>query len=64
MRTFFEAESNGNKVMINILQIQLIEPICDSNQCILRFAAGTMEDIIVDEHYEVIKRRISEVLEG
>lgn len=61
MVTFFETKSNGNRVMINILQVQLIEPVRDSNECLIRFASGEIEDIIVDEHFDAIKAKIGEM---
>lgn len=61
MARFIETESNGIKVIINLNQIQIIEPVTDSNQCIIRFTSGSLEDIVVDDHYDTLKRKISEM---
>lgn len=61
MARFIETESNGIKVIINLNQIQIIEPVTDSNQCIIRFMSGSLEDIVVDDHYDTLKRKISEM---
>lgn len=58
---FIETESNGIMVMINLNLVQMIEPVTDINQCIFRFISGGIEDIVVDEHYDTIKRKISEM---
>lgn len=60
---FIETVSNGNKVMINLFQVQMIEPVRDSNQCIIRFASGDLEDMVVDEHYDALIRKIGMVSE-
>lgn len=60
---FIETVSNGNKVMINLFQVQMIEPVRDSNQCIIRFASGALEDMVVDEHYDTLVRKIGAVAE-
>lgn len=60
---FIETVSNGNKVMINLFQVQMIEPVRDSNQCIIRFASGDLEDMVVDEHYDALIRKIDMVSE-
>lgn len=61
MVRFIETESNGVKVMINLLQVIMIEPVTDSNQCIINFSSGNLEDIVVDEHYDTLKRKIEEI---
>lgn len=61
MVEFIETVSNGNKVMINLFQVQMIEPVTDSNQCIIRFASGSLEDIEVDAHYDTLVRKIGAV---
>jgi hypothetical protein len=61
MVRFIETESNGVKVMINLLQVIMIEPVTDSNQCIINFSSENLEDIVVDEHYDTLKRKIEEI---
>ena len=61
MVRFIETESNGVKVMINLLQVIMIEPVTDSNQCIIKFSSENLEDIVVDEHYDTLKRKIEEI---
>ena len=61
MVRFIETESNGVKVMINLLQVIIIEPVTDSNQCIINFSSENLEDIVVDEHYDTLKRKIEEI---
>lgn len=63
MVEFIETVSNGNKVLINLLQVQMIEPVTDSNHCIIRFASGALEDIEVDEHYDNLIRKIARASE-
>lgn len=63
MVEFIETESNGIKVIINLNQVQIIEPVTDRNQCIIRFTSGSLEDIVVDEHYDTLKRKINEMSE-
>lgn len=61
MAKFIETESNEKKIMINLDQVQSIEPITDSNECVIRFASGGIEDIIVDEAYDSLIRKIGEM---
>ena len=61
MVEFIETESNGIKVIINLNQVQIIEHVTDRNQCIIRFTSGSLEDIVVDEHYDTLKRKINEM---
>lgn len=61
MAKFIETVSNGARVIINLDQVLIIEPVTDINQCIIRFASGSLEDIVVDEHYDTLVRKIDEM---